>query len=217
MTAVAEQDAGTGFSVSVPPTWFELELAPATRDSALARLVAERVRDSPELREHRSTITRLLRQQAREAWEAGARFCACLVEPTEDGPVTASATVSVVAGPLGLPPGEQSYLDALMAPLATKQAVGEDDTWRSVTSVVLPGGLTGARTWGVEDVDLPQDAGWVRVVQLLQLVPVPGVNRVVLLTCSSPVLPLAEPLLDLVAAVADTLRVVRLPPAAGAA
>lgn len=203
------QDAGTGFSVAVPPSWFELDLAPATRDASLAALVEQRVRDVPDLREHRSTVARLLRQQAQQAWDAGARFCACMVEPTDDGPITASATVSVVAGPLGLAPGDQAYLDALLAPLAVKLPGGEDDTWRSVSTVELPGGLTGARTCGVEDVDLPQDAGWVRVVQLLQLVPVPGVNRVVLLSCSSPVLPLADELLDLFAAVADTLRVVR--------
>lgn len=59
--------AGAGFAVTVPPSWFELDLAPATRDGSIAALVDARVRDQPELREHRSEITRLLRQQAREA------------------------------------------------------------------------------------------------------------------------------------------------------
>lgn len=206
MTAAAP--AGAGFAVTVPPSWFELDLAPTTRDGAIGALVDARVRDQPELREHRSEIVRLLRQQAREAWDAGARFCACVVEPTDEGPITASATVSVVPGPLGVDPGGQEHLDALLAPLAPKEASGEDDTWRQVSVVEVPGTHGAARAWGVEDVDLPQDAGWVRVVQLLQLVPVPGSNQVVLLACSSPVLPLADVLVDLFHAVADTLRVV---------
>lgn len=180
----AELLYGAGFSVSVPPSWFELELAPATRDSALAELVDQRVADVPELREHRSTIARILRQQAREAWDSGARFCACMVEPDDEGPITASATVSVVRGPLGVRRGGQEHLDALLAPLQPKTAKDADDTWRSVAAVELGDGTSAARTWGVEDVDLPQDAGWMRVVSLLQLTPVPGTDRVVLLACA---------------------------------
>lgn len=201
-------DEGAGFAVTIPPSWFELDLAPATRDSSLADLVDQRIRDVPELREHRSTITRMLRQQAREAWDSGARFCACMVEPDDEGPITASVTVSIVPGPMGVRRGGQEHLEALLAPLQPKTAKDADDTWRSVTAVELADGTPAARAWGVEDVDLPQDAGWVRVVSLLQLAPVPGTNRVVLLACSSPVLPLAEVLLDLFSAVADTLQVV---------
>ena len=135
-----------------------------------------------------------------------------MVEPTEEGPITASATVSVVPGPLGVAPGSQEHLDALLAPLAPKQARSVDDTWREVDVVELEGTPGAPRAWGVEDVDLPQDAGWVRVVSLVQLVPVPGTGAVVLLTCSSPVLPLADVLLSLFHAVADTLRVVRAVP-----
>jgi hypothetical protein len=39
------------------------------------------------------------------------------------------------------------------------------------------------------------------------LVPLPGVDRVLVLTCSSPVLPLAEDLLDLFDAISGTLAV----------
>jgi hypothetical protein len=215
MTAV--QDEAVGFAVTVPPSWFELDLAPATRDSAIGALVEDRVREQPELREHRSTISRLLRRQAQDAWDSGARFCACMVEPTDDGPITASATVSIVPGPLGVSPDDTAYLDALMAPLTAKTAKDEDDTWREVAPLELADGMTAARSWGVEDVDLPQDSGWVRVVSLLQLVPVPGSNRVVVLTCSSPVLPLAEVLVDLFSAIADTLQVVRTTPMADVA
>jgi hypothetical protein len=199
---------GPGFAVTVPPSWFEVDLAPATRDAAIACLVDDRVRDSAELRPHRSAITGLLREQARQAWEAGARWCAVMVEPTDEGPITASATVSVVPGPLGQTAGTAAHAAALLAPLAPKTAASEDDTWRDVVPVDLDG-VPGARAWGVEDVDLPEDRGWVRTVSLQQLLPVPGSDRVVLLACSSPVLPLADVLHDLFAAIADSVRVVR--------
>lgn len=205
-------DAGVGFSLTVPPSWFELDLAPVTRDSVIASLVDERVRDQADLRPHRALIARLLRQQAREAWDAGARFCAAMVEPTDEGPITASVTVSIVPGPLGVSSEDPTYLDALLAPLTPKQARDVDDTWQVVKPVELQGDGAGARSWGVEDIDLPQDAGWVRVVQMLQLIPVPGSNRVVLVACSSPVLPLVDVLLDLFHAVCDTLRLVRAVP-----
>ena len=134
-----------------------------------------------------------------------------MVEPADEGPITASATVSVVPGPLGVRTGGQEHLAALLAPLAPKRPKDEDDTWREVAAVEV-GGVQAARAWGVEDVDLPQDAGWVRVVTLVQLVPLPDSGRVVMLQCSSPVLPLADVLVDLFHAVADTVRVVRAVP-----
>ena len=216
MSAPPLPDGGIGFAVTVPPSWFELDLAPATRDRSLSALVEQRVRDVPQLREHRSTVSRLVRRQAREAWDSGARFCAVLVEPSDDGPITASITVSVVAGPLGVRPGGQDQLEALLAPLARKTAAGDDDTWREVRALDVPDSGPAARAWGVEDVDLPQDAGWVRVVSMVQLAPVPGTDRVVVLSCSSPVLPLSDALIDLFHAVCDTLHVVRpVAPAAG--
>lgn len=201
-------DDGVGFTITVPTSWFEVDLAPATRDATIAQLVEERVSTVPELREHRSTIARILRTQSREAWESGARFCACMVEPTEDGPIPASVTVSVVRGPAGLRPGDAAHTAALLAPFTVKTASGPDDTWREVGAVEVPGALVGARAWGVEDVDLPEDAGWVRVVTMLQMAPVPGTDQVVLVTCSSPVVDLADALLDVFDAICGTVTVV---------
>lgn len=212
MTARPAVLDGAGFAVTVPPSWFELDLAPATRDRSLRALVEERVREQPELREHRSTLVRLLRDHARQAWDDGARFCACMVEPTDEGPITASVTVSLVAGPLGVASGAPEQLDALLAPFVPRTARSDDDTWRRVAVVELADTSSAARAWGVEDVDLPQDAGWVRVVSLTQLVPLQDRPTVVLLSCSSPVVALADALLELFTAVADTLRVVRTAP-----
>jgi hypothetical protein len=129
---------GLGFSLAVPSSWWELDVDPATRASSLEELLDGQVRDVPELRPHRTTLSRLLREQAASAWEAGACYCASLVEPTDDGPVTASAVVLVVPAPS---------------------------------------------------------------------VPLPGADRVLALTCSSPVLPLADDLLDLFDAISGTLEI----------
>lgn len=199
---------GTGFSIVVPSSWFEVDLVPATRHATINALVDERMQHVPQLREHRATIVRLLRTAARDAWSAGARYCACLVDPTDEGPVTASVTVSVVTGPLGVRPDEPAYLEAVRAPLTPKAAKDADDTWREVRAIEVSGAGPGVRAWGVVDVELPEDVGWLRVVQMLQFAPVPGLNRVVLVTCTSPVLPLAEPLLDVFDAICGTLQVV---------
>ena len=53
----------------------------------------------PELREHRATITRMLRKQARTAADGGALYCACMLEPTDEGSLPASVTVTLAPGP----------------------------------------------------------------------------------------------------------------------
>ena len=62
-------------------------------------MIEQQVRDVPELRTHRSALSRLLREQADTAWQAGTSFYASMVEPTEDGPITASVAVLVVPAP----------------------------------------------------------------------------------------------------------------------
>lgn len=204
--------AGVGFSVRLPRGWRPLPLDPDTRRSGLEDLLDE-VRRAPELREHRTTIARLLREQTAQAWASGAVYGASMVEPTPDGPITASAVVQVVPGPLGVPAAE--LLDALAAPLppVPRSPGGSDDEpWRSTGLVEVAtttgGTVTAVRAVGVEDVDLPDDdggtVGTVRLVLLQLLVPLPHA-RTLLLTCTSPVLPLQDVLLELFTAVAETL------------
>ena len=197
--------AGLGFSLAVPSSWWELDVDPATRASALAARLDEQVRDVPELREHRSALARLLREQAESAWEAGASYCATLVEPTDDGPITASAVVLVVPAPL--PTDGRDRLAVVMEPFPPSPPSGADSTWRSVEVVDVPGAGRAGRTWGVDDVELPDGAGRLRTVLMQTLVPLPGTDRVLVLTCSSPVLPLADDLLDLLDAISGTLEI----------
>ena len=90
-----------GFAITVPDSWFELDLAPTTRDDSLRVLVEERVRGHQEMWEARHGITRILREEAARAWDSGAAYAACLAQPTDDGPITASLAVSLVRGPVG--------------------------------------------------------------------------------------------------------------------
>lgn len=194
---------GVGFALAVPPSWWEFDVDPATRGPALERMLEEQVRDVPELRPHRTALARLLREQADTAWAAGASYCASMVEPTEDGPVTASVAVLVVPAPTAAIGGG---VEALLEPLTPVLPTGPDEPWRTVEVVEVPGAGRAGRSSGVHDVELPDGAGRARMVQMQTLVPLPS-SRVLLLTCSSPVLPLAEDLLELFEAISSTLEV----------
>ena len=194
---------GVGFTLAVPPSWWEFDVDPLTREFALERMLERQVRDVPELRAHRTALSRLLREQAETAWQAGTSFCATMVEPTEDGPITASVAVLVVPAPIVASGGVQ----ALLAPLAPIARTDPDGPWRTVELVEVPGAGQAGRSYGVHDVELPGGAGQVRMVSMQTLVPLPAA-RVLVLTCSSPVLPLADELLELFEAVSSTLEVV---------
>ena len=185
-----------GYVVRVPDSWYEIDVHPATRDDAIRVLVEDRVRGNDDLwRERRSIIT-FLRQQAAAAWEAGATYCASFATPTDDGPVTGSVVISLVRAPAGS--SEEDDLTEHLASLFTPVPKGshEYDPWTSVGTIDLPGIGPCARSFGVADVEL--DGGFIRNVFMQTAVPVPGFNKVFLISASSPVVPLAQPLLDLV-------------------
>lgn len=205
---------GVGFSLRVPDSWFRLEVDPRTRRAALEELVTRQVREVPQLRAHRTTVARIVREQAQQAWDSGVAFCACLVEPTEDGPVVASVTVSVLSALTGVGSTGTDRLVALAAPFTPQVGLGGAGCWREVSTVDVPGVGPAVRARGVQDVALPEDTGVLRVVLLQTIAPLPR-SRALLVTCSSPVLALTEALLDVFDAVSGTLQVV-LPPGAGA-
>lgn len=211
MTALA----GVGFALTVPASWYEIELRPGLREPAIRSLVDARVRDVPQLRDHRSAIAKLLRAVAGQAWDSGARYAAGLVEPTADGPLTASVTVTTLPAPPHGPghhPDDGDSLTVLLDRLTVRPLPpGSDPTTRAWTEVgTVDLGETGqaARVHGVEDVDAPGGAGPVRVALMQTFVPVLGRNAVLLISCSSPVVALAETWFDLFDAITGTFRVV---------
>jgi len=200
MTAPA---ATTGFSITVPDSWFEVELHPDRRNAAITTLVAERLRDVPELYRHRSELARVLRETARRAYDGGARFCGTMVAGLGDAVMTATVTVTIVQAP-----NAEGAADAVAAHLTALPRRGTDSTWRQVQSAELPGAGRVPRTWGVDDITLPDGAGWVRSLVMQTFVPFPGPDpdRVALITGSSPLLALEAEFFDVFDAVTGTFR-----------
>jgi hypothetical protein len=204
--AVAGLEGRLGFSLTVPDSWFELDVAPATRDESIRRLVEDRVRGHGEMWRARSGIQRILREEARRAHEAGATYAACMAQPTDDGPITASVVVSLVRGPVGATEhgDPASFLVDRLVPVPPT----DDGRFATVTTVEVEGAGTCARSYGVEDVET--HGGFVRTVFMQTMVPVPRMNKVFLVSASSPVVPLAAELHDLFDAVTSTFRLVDL-------
>ncbi|WP_250281231.1 hypothetical protein [Frankia sp. CiP1_Cm_nod2] len=199
-----------GFSISVPDTWFEVDLNPVTRRASIDALVRERTRGVPELAANRAAISRLLRHTARDAAAGGALFCGVMAEAVEGAGLSASVTVSLLPAPddvqvVGMTEVTPSMI---MSSLAEKAARSQDDTWTTVTLVDLPRVGQGARSYGVEDISLPDRAGWIRTTMMQTFVPVPRSDQVALISCSSPNLVLVDALHDLFDAVTSTFRFV---------
>jgi len=115
-------------------------------------------------------------------------------------------------------------LSPLVSTFRPKTAQRDDDPWTEVSTVELPHAGIAARTCGVQDVadpDSTPDAApnpapaaaccrgpvrSVRVVIMQTHVPVPDVNRVAVVTCSSPAVAVAPALLDLFDAITGTFR-----------
>ena len=201
--ATAGLEGRVGFTVSVPDSWFEIDLEPSTRDDSIRVLVEDRLRGSQEMWQARQGVMRILREEAATAWDSGAAYAACLVHPTDDGPITASLTVSLVRGPVGAT-DDQDLVERLQVVAPT-----EDGRFTTVTTARIegtPGDC--ARTYGVDD--LPVAGGYVRTVFMQTFVPVDGMNKYFVISAGSPVVPLAAELHDLFDAITGTFRVVPL-------
>jgi hypothetical protein len=203
--AVAGIEGRLAYTVTVPGTWFELDVEPATREESIRRLVEQRVRGNDAMWEQRHAIHKVLVDQARAAYESGATYCASFSIPTDEGPITGTVTVSLVMDPAY--DEETTIADFFRSVPRT----GDDlEPHTDVTSVQIDG-VECARSSGIEDAPLG-DGVFVRNVSMLTAVPVPEHRRLFLVACSSPVIVLEEQLLDLFDAVTGTFRVVRLDP-----
>jgi hypothetical protein len=196
-----------GFSITVPMTWWEFDVHPATRDDSVRRTIARRVKENPALAEHRDVLGRFLKKAARDAYESGAVYVGCMAQGFDGLPLTASVTVSLIGA--RTPEGELLPADpaSIVAGLRPKEALREGDTWRKVTTVEIPETGLAARTYGVEDVTVPGDSRTVRTVLMQTFIPLPGrTDKVALVAAGSSVLDLAEPFFDVFDAVTSTFR-----------
>lgn len=189
-----------GFVLTLPDSWFELDVRPATRDASIRSLVESRVREQPELWEHRSALVKVLRRQARDAFESGAVYCGCFVMVLDESVIPGAVTVSVIP-----PPPSGNSLDAIVDELPNREAHEDGGTWMSRSVVDLPGIGRVPRSQGVMDVPLPDASGWIRTLVMRTFVPLDA-NRLLLLSAASPAIDLAGPLLELFDAVTSTLE-----------
>jgi hypothetical protein len=206
-----------GFSLTVPMTWWEFDLHPATRDESVRRTIAQRVKENPALAEHRDVLSRFLRKAARDAYESGAVYVGCMAQNFGALPLTASVTVSLVGARTA--DGQLLAADpaSIVAGLRAREAVKEGDPWRKVTTVEIPETGLAARAYGIEDVTVPGDSRTVRTVLMQTFIPLPGhSDKVALVAGSSSVLDLADAFFDIFDAVTSTFRY-REPGAAPAA
>lgn len=195
--------AVTGFVLQVPDSWFEVDVHPDTRNASIQNLVSQRLREVPELFEHRAAITRALRSAARTAHSAGAVYCGTMVQGVGEAMISATVTVTLVDAP-----DDKNGVEAIAQQLTAVPRSGPDNTWRDVVYTELPDVGRVPRTQGLEDVNLPEGVGWIRCVLMQTFVPLPGPGntRVAVITGSSPILPLVDELLDLFDAVTSTFR-----------
>jgi hypothetical protein len=126
-----------------------------------------------------------------------------------DTPITGSITVSLVGGRTQA--GEPLSTDpqVIASQLAVREAKKEGDAWRKVTTVDIPGVGPAARTYGIEDIPVPDDAlkRTIRAVLMQTFIPVPGQEgKVALVAGSSQVLDLADSFFDIFDAITSTFR-----------
>ncbi|WP_217253636.1 hypothetical protein [Streptomyces sp. AC602_WCS936] len=202
--------APVGVSLCVPESWWEFDIRPEGRDATVRALVDERIREIPELAPYRADVANMLRRMARDAHASGAIYMGCMAENFDGVPLSATVTVSVLGAQnkqgAALSTDPRAIADSLRSITPRR----EGDAWRSVTTVDISQVGTVARTFGVEDVPVAHgDSRTLRMVLTQTYVPVPGVTeQVVLVSCASPVLDLAEALHDVFDAVTSTLRFV---------
>ncbi|MFE2302346.1 hypothetical protein ACFXAW_29625 [Streptomyces sp. NPDC059445] len=199
-----------GFRIKVPESWWEFDVRPESRDDSIRRMVSERIDAQPELARYRDTYIGFLRKASADAWKSGALYCGCMAESFGgDTPITGSVTVSIVGG--RAQNGEPLPTDpqAIAAQLAVREAKKEGDAWRKVTTVEIPGVGPAARTYGIEDIVVPDDSlqRTIRAVLMQTFIPVPGqAGKVALVAGSSQVLDLADSFFDVFDAVTSTFR-----------
>lgn len=213
--AVRGLEGRLGFAITVPDSWYELDLQPATRDESIRLLVEDRVRGNDELWAQRRAIATMVGRYAAAAYDAGATYAACFVMPTDDGPITGSVTVSLVQAPST--EGDEDAADLLARLTRQVPRAGELDPYSLVTVVEIPTAGRCSRSYGIEDVRV--EGGYVRTVFMQTAVPVAvehGPDRVFLISGSSPVVPLWAEMHDLFDAVTGTFRLVPLGEPAGA-
>lgn len=201
MTALPE--TGRRFDIRVPPNWFEIDLWRATRTGELARMIDQRISETPAMASYRSVILKFLREVAADAERRGVVFAAAMTEPVDGNRLLVATVLAFVTN--GPPDEADNQVEAIAAQITATASAGHgrDRTWRQVRLTDVPAG----RCVRVSGVELAQvgDGRSAECVVMHTLIPVPGAGQVLDLVLSSPQPDLSAPLLDLFDAISGTL------------
>jgi hypothetical protein len=187
------------FTLTVPATWYALDLDARTRTDSIARLVEERLgpTPTPELRQLRRELTATLRQYARQAANNGAAYAALMYQVVDGIPLSASLLIAYTAAPrdpAGQPARTPADLGAALAPAPPPDPGA------------APGGAspTEIRTLAGPAARLATEPDGTLHVQYA--LPVPESDLALTMTFATPNLAQAEPLGQLFDAIARTLE-----------
>jgi hypothetical protein len=191
--------APSGFTLRVPDSWYEFDVWRATRTGDLARRLDARIAETPGLARYRRPLLKMLREAGREADRQGALFCAVMLEPVEDaGRLVATAMVFQTDG---APDRRENTVDTIAGQVSAQAPAEGSPAWRQVEVVEIPAGRA-VRLRGVDAAD--PDLGRPDGVVMQTLLPIPDDGGVVNVVLTSPQVSLAEPMLELFAAISDT-------------
>ncbi|MFE7046467.1 hypothetical protein ACFU9X_46045 [Streptomyces atratus] len=198
------------FGIAIPENWTEYDL----HGDTLAERRAEMLRHAPQ-KETRDAINHTFRSARRimeGARRRGAVYAAGTTAMYEDGLLMAGLMVFSVKPP----PGEDFSAKGIAEQFSATGRRRENTT-RTLTTATLPGVGPVGRMAGIEETEIADGVSY-KMVVTHTFVPVPGGERVLVITCFSPNIPLAEPLYDLFDAITSTFAFGEKEPlAAGAA
>jgi hypothetical protein len=213
-TDVDDTDSLPEFTVSVPANWYQLDLDPRTRTETIATLVEERLGDNrtPVMRQLRRELTAMLRQYARQAASHGAIYAALMDQVVEGLSLSASLVIAVGEAPRDS--ADEPVLDP--AELGRVMAALSDDSDAEAPADAPPAEVFETPAGDAARLRRTTNSGYagsdgstVLTAETQYFVPVPGTDKVLAMTFSTPNLSVREALEELFDAIARTLDWVR--------
>ncbi|WP_405868579.1 MULTISPECIES: hypothetical protein [unclassified Streptomyces] len=185
------------FGIAIPDNWTEYDLSGDT----LAERRAEMLRQTPD-KPTRDVVNQAFRNARRimdGARRRGAVYAAGTTTMYEDGLLMAGLLIFSITPP----PGEDFSAHGLAKQFsATGESRGEGTT-RTFTTETLPGAGQVGRLVGIEESEVAAGVSY-KLVVMHTVVPVPDSRRVLIVTCFSPNIPVADQLYDLFDAITST-------------
>ena len=200
------------FTISVPANWYPLDLDPRTRTATIAELVEQRLGgdDSPMVQHVRDALTGMLRSYARQAAGHGAIYAALMDQVVDGMAISASLVVAVGDAPrnaAGEPVLDPVSLGQALIDGEPTGAADPDLGGRSNPDMVAtPAGAAVRLRRTIDSGFAGSDGQTVATAESQYFVPVPGTDKVLAMTFSTPNLPVRDTMDELFDTIAGTLR-----------